>query len=392
MKKIILPIILLASFTATQAQQKTFAFSSENKNGFQWTALRTLNVFNPAFQETILSNNLKNTAAQSGRIVTSNNRFNGNGVAATAFDKVTNRLYFSEMFGNELKFIDLTKQEPSITTIHNNAFSTGTKEGENNVVTRMAFAANGIGYALTNDGKNFLQFTTGNITTIKNLGALKDSKENTTISIHTQCTSWGGDMIGDIYGNLILITMRNYVFKINVNSLEATYIGAIKNLPANFTTNGAVATDDGNILVASANNAEFMYKVNIGTLEAEAITLKGEMYNVSDMANENLVYQSRGVNNTNVMAASVENGVKIFPNPVTNKQVNLQFTQPLKGNYIVTITDVSGKQVQTTVLSLNGENNRSLNLNKAAGKGMYLIRLVDENGKSVMNQKLMVQN
>jgi hypothetical protein len=199
-------------------------------------------------------------------------------------------------------------------------------------------------------------------------------------------------MIGDIYGNLILITMRNYVFKINVNSLEATYIGAIKNLPANFTTNGAVATDDGNILVASANNAEFMYKVNIGTLEAEAITLKGEMYNVSDMANENLVYQSRGVNNTNVMAASVENGVKIFPNPVTNKQVNLQFTQPLKGNFIVTITDVSGKQVQTTVLSLNGENNRSLNLNKAAGKGMYLIRLVDENGKSVMNQKLMVQN
>lgn len=390
MKRIILPVIALVSFSTVQAQQKTYVFSSETKTGYQWTALRTLNTSNPEFQETIISSKI----LPAGRVGIQNNSVSatGQGVAATAYDKATNKLYFSEMFGNELKYIDFNQKEPSVTVINNSSFNTGTKAGENNVVTRMAFAANGVGYALTNDGKNFLQFTTNKNASIKNLGALKDSKENTTISIHTQCTSWGGDMVGDIYGNLVLITMRNHIFKINVNSLEATYVGAIKNLPAEFTTNGAVATEDGNLLVASANNATNMYKINMSTLQAEAVFVKGDLYNVSDMGNENLVYQSRGVSNTTVINRNVENRVKVFPNPVTNKQVNLQFAEPLTGNYTVSITDVSGKQVQTNILNLNGEQNRSLSLGKAAGKGIYMIRLLDENGKAVMNQKLLVQH
>lgn len=399
MKKTILPIIALASFTSLNAQQKTYAFTAETKAGFQWTALRTLQVANPEFQETLLSSTQQKSISILGNGLTANKQsvtnslaVTGNGVAATAFDKATNKLYFSEMFGNELKFIDLSKAEPTLTVLNNTAFNTGTKAGENNVVTRMAFAANGLGYALTNDGKNFIQFTTNANAGIKNLGALKDSKENSTISIHTQCTSWGGDMIGDIYGNLLLITMRNHIFKINVNSLEATYVGQIKNLPETFTTNGAVATEDGNILVASANNAATMYKVNITTLQAEAVTMKGDLYNVSDMANENLVYQSRVGQNINTISAIAENSVKVFPNPVTNKQVNLQFNQPLKGNYTATITDASGKMIQTNVLNLNGELNRNLKLDKMASKGIYLIRLVDESGKAVLNQKLMVQN
>lgn len=399
MKKTILPIIFFASFTSLNAQQKTFAFTAETKAGYQWTALRVLNTNQTEFKETLLSSNLTKSitilpnASDANRQTSTNSiTVTGNGVAATAFDKATNRLYFSEMMGNQLKYIDLSKTEPTVAVLANEAFSTGNKVGENNVITRMAFASNGVGYALTNDGKNFIQFTTGNNATIKNLGALRDSKENTTISLHTQCTSWGGDMIGDVYGNLILITMRNHIFKINVNNLEATYIGSIKNLPAQFTTNGAVATEDGNILVASANNAATMYKVNVGTLEAEPVILKGDLFNVSDMANENLVYQSRGVNNNSVLTTRVENVVKVFPNPITNKQLNLQFTQPLQGNYTVAITDVSGKLVQTTSINLNGEGHRNLRLDKAAGKGLYMIRLVDENGKAVLNQKLVVQN
>ncbi len=53
-------------------------------------------------------------------------------------------------------------------------------------------------------------------------------------------TSWGGDMIADASGNLYVITAHNHVFKIDVQSRMATYISEIKELPAGFTTNGAV--------------------------------------------------------------------------------------------------------------------------------------------------------
>ena len=151
----------------------------------------------------------------------------------------------------QLKYIDFansTTNNLNIGVDENERFSTGVKSvDESNIITRMAFANDGVGYALTNDAKSFMRFTTNESSTITNLGEIRDSKRNTSVSIHNQCTSWGGDMIGDIYGNLFLISMRNNVFKINIAKLEAEYIGTITNLPATFTTNGAVADDDGNM-------------------------------------------------------------------------------------------------------------------------------------------------
>ncbi len=397
MKKILLPMLALSTISvATFAQTKTYAITSEKKGEFQWTAIREIDFSTGEYTKTLFTKTtnqdlqLRNA---DGFGVNSDAFITGRGVAAAAYDKVTNRLYFSEMYGNTLKFVDIASASTGSLVVGQNndsRFSTGTKlYDESNVITRMAFSNEGVGYALTNDGNNLIKFTTGANPTITNLGSLRDSRNNKDVSIHTQCTSWGGDMIGDIYGNLYVITMRNYVFKISVAKMEAELIGTIKNLPATFTTNGAAADEDGNIILSSASNADSYFKVNPSTLEATIIKGGKEMYNVSDLANSNLVYQSRGANTNNTLTG-LNSEVGVYPNPTINKNFNVDLSKLIVGNYSLTLTDVNGKVVMTK--SVNSNNiTEKVSMPKTTGSGIYMMKIIDAKGNTVNTSRIVVQ-
>ena len=397
MKKVLLPILALTTVSvASFAQTKTFAITSEKKGEATWTAIREIDFSTGEFTKTLYTKTPQQSLqlrGADGFAVSNENFITGRGVAAAAFDKATNRLYFSEMYGNTLKFVDLNNSTAGSLLVgqsNDTRYSTGAKQyDESNVITRMAFSNDGVGYALTNDANNLIKFTTGANGSVTNLGALRDSKNNKDISIHTQCTSWGGDMIGDIYGNLYLITMRNYVFKINVAKMEVELIGSIKNLPATFTTNGAVADDEGNIILSSASNADNYFKVNPSTLEASTIKGGKDMFNVSDMANANLVYQSRGANNVSNNVAS-KSDVSVYPNPVVNKNFTVDFSKIAAGNYSIVLTDINGKAVVSKSLNVNA-NTEKLTMPKTASSGIYMLRVVDANGKTVHTGRVVVE-
>lgn len=397
MKKTLLSTLALATCLGGFAQSKTFAFTSENKGEFTWTALREMNFSNGEFTKTLITKKAQQTVSlktSNGAALSQQNYINGNGVAAAAYDAKTNKLFFTEMYGNTLKFIDLNKStDETLFTgeCFDARFSTGTKKhDQSNIITRMAIASDGFGYALTNDGNSLIKFSTGDNTVVNNLGALRDSKKNTSISIHNQCTCWGGDMIGDIYGNLYLVTMRNNVFKINIASMEAEFVGAVKNLPANFTTNGAAADDDGNILLSSASNADSYFKVNASTLEAVAVKAGKDLYNVSDLANANLVYQRVATKPTELVSSSFIGDVNVFPNPAVGKNFNIALNKLEAGNYNINVTDINGKIVMTKQVNVKGASLEKMNLPKSSTTGMYLIRVVNAEGKVVSTQKLMV--
>ncbi|MCX6210473.1 MAG: T9SS type A sorting domain-containing protein [Bacteroidetes bacterium] len=397
MKKVLLPMMAIACGVSTFAQTKTFAITSEKKGEFTWTAIRELDFSTGEYTKTLFTKSAQQNLMMrgtNGNAVNNQSFINGRGVAAAAFDKNTNRLYFSEMYGNTLKFVDIANSTTGSLSVGENndaRFSTGTKKvDESNVITRMAFTNEGIGYALTNDASSLIKFTTGANATVTNLGAINDSKKNKDISIHTQCTSWGGDMIGDIYGNLYLVTMRNNVFKININKMEAEFVGTIKNLPATFTTNGAAADDDGNILLSSASNADSYFKVNASTLEAVAIKGGKDMYNVSDLANSNLVYQRKPIaSNAAITTAIAE--VSIYPNPAVGKTFNVSLNKLDAGNYNMILTDVNGKSVLTKQININGLSMENVVLPKAATAGIYMLRVVDNNGKTVSTNRIVIQ-
>ena len=135
----------------------------------------------------------------------------------------------------------------------------------------MVIAADGNGYALTNDGSRLVRFTTGKKVTITDLGPVVDDESNKTVSIKNKCTSWGGDMIADAYNKLYIISANRYVFVLDVETRVAKQIGYISGLPANYSTNGAAVDKDGKVVVASANTFSGYYKFSMSDFAATLI-------------------------------------------------------------------------------------------------------------------------
>ena len=400
MKKATLPILLLAALLSNnaQAQNKAYAITGESKGTYTWTAIREIDLSNGNIVKTIYSAN--SAQKVNYNFLNSSNRSNlpqqassptANGVAATAYDAKNNRLYFSQMWSNDLRFVDLNSNEMTVVVNNDEKYSTGPRVDESNVITRMAFGADGNGYALTNDGNQLIQFTTDNNPVITKLGALIDSKKNNGISVHNQCTSWGGDLIADAFGNLYLFTYRNHIFKINVATRVAEHIGTVKNLPANFTTNGAAVDENGEVFVTSATQTENYYRINLSTLEAKPVDkTEATVYNASDLANGNLAYKNT---KSNPVLADIKlsNAISIYPNPAINKAFAVQFDKLPAGNYSIELTDANGKRIFTKTLGINGLQNEKINLPKAAATGLYFLKVTNSTGKSVYYDKLIVQ-
>jgi len=256
----------------------------------------------------------------------------------------------------------------------------------------------GNGYAVTNDANTFIRFSTGKKLVIEQLGSLVDDPANTGISVHNRCSSWGGDLVADDAGNLYLFSARNSVFKINIETKVATWLGPIKGLPADFTTNGVVVTDDGNLLAGSQVYSKSWFVIDPKSwTAAEYKTPKG-VYLTSDLANSNIL-STRKKPPTEIATIAQRdfapsNLIQLYPNPVgvSENQFKIQFNKLQAGDYTIELTDVAGKQVmmQRVTVATDGQI-QTINLKKNTAQGIYLVKVSDIYSKSIFTQKLVVQ-
>jgi hypothetical protein len=405
MKQKILPSLvlstLLISSSLTAQKNTAFAVTGTAKGNINWTVIREIDLLTGGVIRTVYDPSVNKNIrykATGGREIKNNIKrgsATGFGVAATAFDAVHNRLYFTNMKGSELMYFDLASEEANVVVDDNPSFNTGNKFEEGNVITRMAFASDGYGYAITNDGKNMIRFTTDQKPSISNLGELIDGKKNGTMSVHSQCSSWGGDMVGDAYGNLYMVTYRNHLFKINPKTRITDYLGPIKGLPAEFTSNGMVVNDNGDLIVTSATTSDNYFQVNVSTLDASPLKKTDDkVYNCSDLANSNLLYQTKGMVTNNFMVGEIKGNqaVSIFPNPTFNKTFSVQFDKIPAGKYNLALSDASGRNVLVKALriGMKGQVER-VSLPRTSGGGMYLVKLTGDEGKVVYSDKIVVQ-
>ncbi len=391
---------LLLSTQSFSQKNAAFAVTGASKGNYNWNVIRQIDlstgevirtVYDPSVNTTV---NYKAVAGTDLRGTPALTSATGNGgVAAAAFDGLHNRLYFTNMRANELLYFDLASNDLNVVVNNNPSFNTGAKTDEGNVITRMAFGADGFGYALSNDGKGFIRFTTDQKPSVTNLGQLIDGSKNGTISVHSQCSSWGGDMVGDAYGNLYLVTYRNHVFKINPNTRVADYVGQLKGIPAQFTTNGVVVNDDGDLIISCATLTDNYYRVNISTLQAEAVNKKEDkVFNSSDLANSNLLYQKKP---SDIFALSEVRGnqaVSVFPNPVTNKTFSVQFDKVPSGRYNLVLTDASGRTVlaKSLTIAVKGQVEK-VSLPRTSAGGMFFVKLTGGDSKELYSDKLVIQ-
>ncbi|RYF82696.1 MAG: hypothetical protein EON98_11080, partial [Chitinophagaceae bacterium] len=191
--------------------------------------------------------------------------------AACAYDKKNNRLYYTPMGIAQLRYIDLKAKAPKVYYFEDEAFGVVKSRGDVSAqITRMVIAGDGNGYALSNDGNHLIQFTLKKKSTIIDLGPLTDDLTNGRYSVHS-AGSYGGDMIADKQNNLWLVTANRSVYKISLESRQASYVGSIKGLPRGFSTNGAIAEGDSKVIVSSSSSTDGYYRFDLNTLQAEKV-------------------------------------------------------------------------------------------------------------------------
>jgi hypothetical protein len=262
----------------------------------------------------------------------------------------------------------------------------------------MVIASDGNGYAMTNDGTQLIQFSTGKRLAVSDLGSLVDDQANGSTSIHNSCSSYGGDMVADDDRNLFVFTARNHVFKINIETRVATHLGVIKGLPQGFTVNGAAVNDENKVVVSSAMPATSYFVVDMKTLAATPFGIAGDVYQSSDLANSNLLVSGNRPKATDVElmrnkpVTVDENRINVFPNPVTENQFLVQFGQMEPGTYTIQVTDAMGRQIMQQAVAVSGANQSQLiKLNPASSRGVYLVKVLNTASKAVFNTKLVVQ-
>jgi hypothetical protein len=397
---------LLSSSLFAQHDHFAYAITDVNKDGSSWNAVRKLDLETGQYSAVLFDGTDQNAiaydAASRRPLQQKADPHYGSllqapfatGVAAAAYDRKHNRLYFTPMYIDQLRFIDLATMKvfyisdqpfTKLGTMHND---------EAKIITRMVIAPDGFGYAISNDGNTLVRFSTGKKVTIEQLGGLVDDPANQGISIHNRCSSFGGDMVADDQGALYILSAGNHVFKVNPDTRVARHLGSIQNLPAGFTVNGAVVDADGNLLVSSAVNGKAYYLVDAKKLTALPFLATNGIYRSSDLANSNFLSSST----KSVVAEACKPTdkfaklISIYPNPVRNSQVNLQFNKVPAGDYTIELTDILGRSVQQARININSEQqSQSLSVQDNNARGFYMVKVYDRSRQSVFTQKVIVE-
>lgn len=394
--------VVLGFSAAAQDANSTFAITGRGANDFNWTNIRQVNIKTGLVEKTVYDNSV-NPAMTSAFFGSANNQTQvpvmGYGVAAAAFDKAHNRLYFTQMHFGELSYVDLGKGQPVFSfagpLLPRGANALLTEESQ---ITRMVIGADGNGYAITNDANHLLRFTTGKRAIVTDLGPLVDAEKNNGISVHNKCTSWGGDMIADAYNRLYIVTANHNVFFVDVDSRITTLVGTIAGLPANFSTNGAAVDENGDIVVSSANTFEGYYKFKLNDFNAVKIEGSDKTYNASDLANGNLLLQKEAdaknsLANVALPPVTIPNGdARVYPNPVTGNEFKVLLDGQNAGVYKVIVTDLSGKNVYSQAITVSGKGQAAtVKVSNLLGKGMYFVKVTGTSNELIFTEKIIVQ-
>jgi hypothetical protein len=332
--------------------------------------------------------------------------------AACAYDKKHNRLYYTPMGIAQLRYIDLKAKSPKVYFFEDEAFGVVKNRGDVAAqITRMVIAADGNGYALSNDGNHLVRFTVKKKPEIADLGALSDDPTNGRYSVHSSA-SYGGDMIADKQGNLWLITAGRAVYKIGLESKVASYVGTIKGLPRGFSTNGAVAEGDSKVTVSSSGNTSGYYRFDLNTLEAEQVSNGNAVFNASDLANATFAFEKKNKDEekppvevkepapanarvpltNSLQDVVVNNAISVYPNPVRDGFFKLSFADQKAGRYQIQLLDVSGKTISVQQANIaNKVQVEEFRIPQKVAAGNYLVRIISEDGTYTDTKKIIIQ-
>ncbi len=400
MKKLLLFFVPVLCCAVAEAQSDRFAYAitDQQAGGSNWHFLRRIDLSGATVTPVLyegLNTQRPVYQAESGKAVLTADAPFQSGVAAMALDPRTNRLFYTPMQIDQLRYLDLNTWKTyyvSQTSLAGNRTATSDAGA---MVTRMTIGNDGYVYALTNDARHLIRFSTGGLPVIEDLGSLVDDPANNGQSIHLSCTSFGGDIIADDKGNLYLMTSAQYLFRIQIRSKVATYLGTVKGLPVGFSVNGMAVTDRNQILVTSAVQPGY-FLVDPTNWTAVAWPVKETSWNGSDLANGNVLSSQTSASVEKAVALpkthSTKGSIAVFPNPILDQQFQLRLRDLTPGGYQLEVTDMMGRQVLRQAVQISTESTTlPVLLPRGQTQGLYLIKLSGLENRQVYQQKFLIQ-
>jgi hypothetical protein len=427
MKCTFLLIIIFTTFSISSFSQSGtfFAITGQGKGDFNWSDIRSFDMISGNANSVLFQNGKTNFSFRNAEndlpvdkttiniapfiskklagnisvpgIVAANPSPTLMMSAAIAYDQKHGKLFFASMKSGQLIWLDMKSpnSEPAFYTVDQPLVKNVHPGDEAFNITRMTIGANGNGYALTNDANHLIRFTTASKTVITDLGNIVDAEANKGISIHNQCSGWGGDMVADAFGKLFLFSAAHQVFEIDVDSRIATHLGSVLNLPGTFSLNGAAVDNDGNVIVSSANTFEGFYKINMAGLSATKLPTTSQVFNASDLASSYLLNQNEVMMDKAPLPRLDEIGnrfITIYPNPVSDGQLKIFFDKPVAGEYKIELSDLQGRLIDYKKVYIKSAGQLEVfKLHAKIPGGLYLIKVTDTDSKSIFSDKLIIE-
>jgi hypothetical protein len=393
--KSLIPVVLLILWVGSALAQKQtdlIAVTDEIPDGKAWVSLRTVQSSNLQSRLLISNNSYKSETATSSSATISKALCSGS--AAIGFDGTTNRIFYITAIKGDLRYFD-TKNGNSVNQVTNIYTSVApdldVQNGPENqafIFTRMAMSADGFMYALTNNGKIFIRFNPTKPENIESLGPVAGFENADVLAGEN---SWGGDMIADTEGNLIVFSAKGHVFRVNTTTRQANFIGQLQNMPEQFVVSGAAVQEDGSILISSSGGAvrsAILHSLDL--LKLTPSLVHNLSFNSGDLASA-YQYPTTGTKAIATPDATI-GGFAIGPNPVVNGrfQISLANGQP-EGNYQIELVSLSGNRVYANTRYLSaGKFSNTLQVQNIPA-GMYILKLYNTQHKTHHAQKVVFQ-
>ena len=407
----------------TQNSSSLFAITGQSVKNFNWMDIRSLNMKTGNVEQLLFENgkteysylnaenkspvneiiingrpakiSAGNTEIISDKVTIQNPTPTSLLTAALAFDQRHNKLFFATLHDGRLIWLDLAKVgKASFFTIDQPLIVQSDYNDEALNITRMTIGADGYGYALTNDANHLIRFSTGKKVVITDLGPLLDDENNKGISIHNKCTSWGGDIVADAFGKLYLLSAGRQVFEIDIKSKIATLKGAVNNLPATYTLNGAAVNESNEVIISSANTYDGFYAINMKDFTATKLPTTTQTFNASDLASSNLLFQNKKTGSAVLPQEEILGNkyISLYPNPVRNGEVKIVFENHLPGQYKIALTDIQGRMIENSTVNIQYPGEAvNFKLKTKPVTGVYMIKITNKENFNVYSDKLVVE-
>jgi hypothetical protein len=408
---VFITIPLLFNSAKSQPDHFAYAVTAVNKGGSEWVAVRKLDTRTSEFSPVLLNvkDHDQNTAdfpayniyvykmvSNPVNNITGNLNTQpspGSSVAAIAYDRKANRLYYTPMSIDQLHYIDLSTMESF--TVADQFFSKAGRYEFINAgpINRMVIAPDDYGYTITNDGNHLLRFTTKGSPVLTDLGDLLDDPQNKEKTIHSICSNSGGDLVADDAGHLFLITGSNKVFKVDIATRMTSYLATVSGLPQKFMTSGVAVSEDGKqLIITSSVYSDTYFLIDPETWKASPAQSTHEMYESADLANSNVLLTNSNANLFINKSPENLNRIRIYPNPVADDKVSIQFNALPPGNYTIQLTSLLGsRMIEQNLTITEGSQTEIIHIPGYTAQGFYYIRILDEKNNVVGTQKLVVE-